>query len=207
MSLRAFQWNDWGGSALTNHRLYNIQARFLNSIKSIIAEKGHRRDKRHGVRRCKKISEAGRETWLNPPVGARSTCRLAFQKFPLLNHATSREAAETKIISIAACHSAASCSAFGSFVMYLPASSRVTIWRPRGNGIGSSKGRFQPRSATSARRVWRHQLTPDGSADTFRRSRLCAERRVFATKICSCPIRPCRRVALVAWPGPTCVVR
>src|SRR5712672_925815 len=27
-------------------------------------------------------------------------------------------------------------------------------------------------------------------------------RRVFATKICSCPIRPCRRVALVAWPGP-----
>ena len=29
-----------------------------------------------------------------------------------------------------------------------------------------------------------------------------ARRRVFATKICSCPIRPCRRVALVAWPGP-----
>jgi hypothetical protein len=47
-----------------------------------------------------------------------------------------------------------------------------------------------------------HQLTPDVSADTFRRSRRCAERRVFATKICSCPIRPCRRVALVAWPGP-----
>src|SRR6202022_1202584 len=25
----------------------------------------------------------------------------------------------------------------------------VTSWRPRGNGIGSSNGRFQPRSATS----------------------------------------------------------
>jgi hypothetical protein len=32
----------------------------------------------------------------------------------------------------------------------LPASSSVTIWRPRGNGIGSSKRRFQPRSATGA---------------------------------------------------------
>ena len=30
--------------------------------------------------------------------------------------------------------------------------------------------RFQPRSATGAP-VWRHQLTPDQSADTFRRSR------------------------------------
>jgi hypothetical protein len=49
--------------------------------------------------------------------------------------------------SIAACHSGASCSAFGSFVMYLPASSSVTSWRPRGSVIGSSKGRFQPRSA------------------------------------------------------------
>ena len=37
------------------------------------------------------------------------------------------------------------------------------------------------------------------------RSAACVQnvrRRVFATKICSCPIRPCRRVALVAWPGP-----
>src|SRR5258707_4159279 len=49
--------------------------------------------------------------------------------------------------SIAACHSAASCSDFGSFVMYLPASSRVTSWRPRGKGIDSSKRRCQPRSA------------------------------------------------------------
>src|SRR5258706_3793839 len=73
-------------------------------------------------------------------------------------------------------------------------------WRPCGNGIGSSKDRFQPRSATRAP-VWRHTLTHDQSADTFRRSRLCTERRVFATKICSCPIRSCRRVALVAWPG------
>jgi hypothetical protein len=37
-------------------------------------------------------------------------------------------------------------------------------------------------------------------ADTFRRSGRCAESRVFATKICSFLIRPCRRVALVAWP-------
>jgi hypothetical protein len=47
--------------------------------------------------------------------------------------------------SIAACHSGASCSAFGSFVMKLPASSRVTRWRPPGSGIGSSNDRFQPR--------------------------------------------------------------
>ena len=46
--------------------------------------------------------------------------------------------------SIAACHSARSCSAFGSFVMNSAASSRVMSGRPRGNGIGSSKGRFQP---------------------------------------------------------------
>jgi len=46
--------------------------------------------------------------------------------------------------SIAACHSLASCSAFGSRVMQLPASSRVTNWRPRGNGIGSSKGVIHP---------------------------------------------------------------
>jgi hypothetical protein len=52
----------------------------------------------------------------------------------------------TKIrASIAACHSAASCSAFGSFVMKLPASSSVTRWRPPGSGIGSSNDRFQPR--------------------------------------------------------------
>jgi hypothetical protein len=52
--------------------------------------------------------------------------------------------------SMAACHSAASCSAFLSFVMYLPASSRVARLRPRGSGIGSSNRRFQPRSATRA---------------------------------------------------------
>jgi hypothetical protein len=33
---------------------------------------------------------------------------------------------------IAACHSGASCSAFGSFVMYVPASSSVTSSRPPG---------------------------------------------------------------------------
>ena len=52
--------------------------------------------------------------------------------------------------SMAACHSAASCSAFGSFVMYLRESASVTSWRPRGNGIGSSKRRCQPRLATRA---------------------------------------------------------
>jgi hypothetical protein len=35
----------------------------------------------------------------------------------------------------------------GSFWIYLAASSRVTIWRPRGSGIGSSNGRFQPVAA------------------------------------------------------------
>jgi hypothetical protein len=38
------------------------------------------------------------------------------------------------------------CSAFGSFWIYLAASSRVTSWRPRGSGIGSSNLRVQPRS-------------------------------------------------------------
>jgi hypothetical protein len=37
--------------------------------------------------------------------------------------------------------------------MYLPASSRVTSWRPRGSGIGSSKRRFQPRLATGVDRL------------------------------------------------------
>jgi hypothetical protein len=36
------------------------------------------------------------------------------------------------------------CSAFGSFWIYLAVSSRVTSWRPRGSGIGSSNVRFQP---------------------------------------------------------------
>jgi hypothetical protein len=36
------------------------------------------------------------------------------------------------------------CSAFGSRVMYSAAFFRVTSWRPRGSGIGSSNGRFQP---------------------------------------------------------------
>ena len=46
--------------------------------------------------------------------------------------------------SIAACHSGVSCSAFGSLVMQVPASCRVTSCRPREGSIGSSKGRFQP---------------------------------------------------------------
>src|SRR6266446_10643636 len=35
----------------------------------------------------------------------------------------------------------------------LPASSSVTRWRPRGNGIGSSNGRFQPRLAAGFDRL------------------------------------------------------
>jgi hypothetical protein len=45
--------------------------------------------------------------------------------------------------------------------VHLPASSSVTNWRPRGSGMDSSNGRFQPRSATSAPRrfpVRRHAL-------------------------------------------------
>jgi hypothetical protein len=49
------------------------------------------------------------------------------------------------IASTTACHSASCCSAFGSFWIYLAASSRVTSWRSRGSGIGSSNGRFQSR--------------------------------------------------------------
>jgi hypothetical protein len=46
-----------------------------------------------------------------------------------------------------------SCSASGSFWIYCAASSRVTSRRPRGRGIGSSNGRFQPRLATAPRRA------------------------------------------------------
>ncbi len=53
--------------------------------------------------------------------------------------------------SVAACHSLASCSAFGSCVMYRPASSSVTSWCPHGNGIGSSKGRRHPVSGIGGR--------------------------------------------------------
>jgi hypothetical protein len=45
--------------------------------------------------------------------------------------------------STASCHSSICCSAFGSFWIYRAASLRVTSWRPRGRGIGSSNGRFQ----------------------------------------------------------------
>jgi hypothetical protein len=55
--------------------------------------------------------------------------------------------------SIAVCHSSICCSAFGSFWIYLPASSRVTSWRPRGSGIGSSNGRFQPRALMTPSRL------------------------------------------------------
>src|ERR1700730_14594160 len=54
----------------------------------------------------------------------------------------------TKIkASTVVCHSSICCSAFGSFWIYLAASSRVTSWRPQGSGIGSSNGRFQPLGA------------------------------------------------------------
>ena len=71
--------------------------------------------------------------------------------------------------STAVCHSSICCSAFGSFWIYLAASSRVTSWRPRGSGIGSSNLRVQPRSlmtppllvelgSKALRRSWRHVL-------------------------------------------------
>ena len=59
--------------------------------------------------------------------------------------------------STAVCHSSICCSAFGSFWIYLAASSRVTSWRPRGSGIGSSNSRFQPRllmTPTLLSRIW-----------------------------------------------------
>src|ERR1700730_15996310 len=46
--------------------------------------------------------------------------------------------------STAVCHSSICCSALCNLVMNLPASSSVASWRPFGNGIGSSNGRFQP---------------------------------------------------------------
>ncbi len=49
--------------------------------------------------------------------------------------------------------------------MYLPGSASVTSWRPRGNGIGSSKRRFQPRSATG---VDRHAQALHGDFDILR---------------------------------------
>jgi hypothetical protein len=71
--------------------------------------------------------------------------------------------------STAVCHSSICCSAFGSFWIYLAASSRVTSWRPHGRGMGSSNWRFQPRtlmaptlligfSSKTLRRPWRRFL-------------------------------------------------
>jgi hypothetical protein len=51
--------------------------------------------------------------------------------------------------SVGACHPAASCSAFGNFVMKLPASCSVTSRRSRGNGIGSSNSRDHDTGSTA----------------------------------------------------------
>src|ERR1700722_141090 len=48
--------------------------------------------------------------------------------------------------SIAVCHSGAVCSAFGSLVMYLPASCSVRSIPPSGKAIDSSNRRAHPRS-------------------------------------------------------------
>jgi hypothetical protein len=71
------------------------------------------------------------------------------------------DSATSNRASIAACHSGASCSASGSLVMYSPASCSVTSWRPRGSGIGSSNGRFQPEVDFVIILVLRCRLTPE----------------------------------------------
>jgi hypothetical protein len=53
----------------------------------------------------------------------------------------------SSMASTAACHSAICCSAAASFWIYFAASLRVTSWRPRGRGMGSSNGRSSPRRA------------------------------------------------------------
>jgi hypothetical protein len=60
--------------------------------------------------------------------------------------------------SIAARHSSASCSFFGSAAMYSPASSSITGLRPS-TSIGSSKGRLQPRSVMISSPVGTAPLT------------------------------------------------
>lgn len=65
-----------------------------------------------------------------------------------------QRAATSISASIAACHSGASCSRFGSLVMNVAASrSVISGW---GSGMGSSKARCQPRLL-----IWLLQLVGD----------------------------------------------
>jgi len=86
---------------------------------------------------------------LRSGLNTRSMWRFNARMTPIRANIVGPPDSATRIkASIAACHSAASCSAFGSRVMNLPASSSVTIWRPRGSGIGSSNRRGQPVSSS-----------------------------------------------------------
>jgi hypothetical protein len=64
----------------------------------------------------------------------RSTCRFSALMTLIRANIVGPPSVATRIrASIAACHSAASCSALGSFVTCLPAFSRLTRGRPRGS--------------------------------------------------------------------------
>jgi hypothetical protein len=65
---------------------------------------------------------------------------------------------------IAACHSGASCSAFGSLVMYIAASLNVSNARPLVSGIGSSKRADQGLRCKACRYLWDRVLRGPGLA-------------------------------------------
>ena len=66
---------------------------------------------------------------------------------------------------MAACHSGAECSAFGSSLMWLAASLKVRSHRPFGSGIGSSnrvdQGKEKLFSKMGAGPPLGHEATPD----------------------------------------------
>src|SRR6266446_10964800 len=68
-------------------------------------------------------------------LNTRSRWRFKARMIPMRANIVGPPDVATRIkASIAACHSWASCSTLESRVMYLPASSSVTSWRPRGSG-------------------------------------------------------------------------
>jgi hypothetical protein len=77
-----------------------------------------------------------RRLWSFPSgLNTRSRWRFKARMIPMRANIVGPPDVATRIkASIAACHSWASCSTLESRVMYLPASSSVTSWRPRGSG-------------------------------------------------------------------------
>src|SRR5258707_11198618 len=80
------------------------------------------------------------------------------------------------------------------------------------NGIGSSKRRFQPRSATGAP-IWRHQLTPIKAPILFVAAAVCREAGFFPENLfmsdsalppgCACGVARAPRLVLLGTHPPS----